>query len=165
MDGNSTQMNDRVYRRSAVPRRSGMASDGPPSGPRYLPCTPRRTDGRTARGTRPFSGRLPLPMPPAGPAAVCLTLLSVRNVEYGGSGADMVAESLASRFRFRREGLDVGCPGSSLLRFVLVFARQAPNERRRRLDVFLEGSWVDTLKDVAPRRPHRQSRSLWENVC
>lgn len=33
------------------------------------------------------------------------------------------------------------------------------------LGVILEGSWVDTLKDVAPRRPHRQSRSLWENVC
>lgn len=33
------------------------------------------------------------------------------------------------------------------------------------LGVFLQGSWVGTLKDVATRRPHRQCRSLQENVC
>jgi len=54
---------------------------------------PRRTDGRSHRHgdlDRPTWTFSPAARAAPGTAAACLTLLSVRNVEYGGSGADMV---------------------------------------------------------------------------
>ena len=49
-------------------------------------------NGRTVENSSAaFSGRPRRRIPPVPPAAACLTLLSVRNVEYGGSGFDMVS--------------------------------------------------------------------------
>ena len=146
----------------SVGRRSQEGPGWPPtdphSGPGIFRAPPE--NGRTDRsGNVNFLRPPALPLPPAGPAAGCLTLLSVRNVEYGGSGADMVAESLV---RGSGSGGRLGAP--SPLSVMCSFLRGA-ERKATTLGVILEGSWVDTLKDVAPRRPHRQSRSLWENVC
>ena len=118
---------------------------------------PRRTDGPV--GERELSPAACAPAA-AGRSRRRLPYLVVgpeRRVrgQWGRHGGGIVG----ARLRFRRE---VGCPVSSL-RYVLVFARGRTKGDDAR-PFILEGSWVDTLKDVAPRRPHRQSRSLWENV-
>ena len=143
-------------------RRSQQRPGWPPtehhSGPGIFRAPPE--NGRTVRfGNLNFLRPPALPMPPAGPAAAWLTLLSVRNVEYGGSGADMVAVGRPARFRFPVGGW-VPRPLSVMCAFF-----RAPERKATTLAAFLGGSWVSTLKDVAARRPHRQSRSLWENVC
>lgn len=151
MDHNSTHINDRVFRRSEVPRRPGIASDGPPFRTRYLPCTPgERTDG-------PFGERELSPSACASDTAdrsrrrlLYLVVGPERRVrgQWGRHGGGIVG----ARFRLRRE---VGCPVSSL-RYVLVFARgRTKGDDARRVPSRVMGRNVKRRGD-APAPPPMQ---------
>ena len=119
-----------------TPRAAGRGSDGPPFPAEVSsvhPCSRRRTDGRSRTLRRLSPDARGVGYRRSRPPATCLTLLSVRNVEYGGSGFDMV--SVPPRV-FRSGGRRLG-PGSPFMCCFLHHAtardRQPPawDERRR----------------------------------
>ena len=131
----------------------GWPLTDPHSGPGIFRAPPE--NGRTDRsGNVNFLRPPALPPPPAGPAASCLTLLSVRNVEYGGSGADMVAESLV---RGSGSGGRLGAPSplSVMCSFLRGAARRTKGDDARRVPSRVMGKHVKR-RGGAPAPPPMQ---------